>query len=861
LFKPEILAPAGSPESFAAALNAGADAVYLGMNVFNARMKAANFNLDNIAGYIRQAHLFGMRVFITLNTLLFADELPKALDMVERLWELGADAFILQDLGLATKIKELNSEIVIHASTQMGINNLEGALVLERLGFSRVILARETPISEIKRIHAGCSLQIECFVHGALCVAYSGNCYFSSLVTGNSGNRGECLQFCRRKYVSNGESGYFLSAKDICLVNHIEELKNAGVTSFKIEGRLRSPAYVASAVKLYKKAIEPDYRFLESHLNEVKQSFNRGNYSCGYFGTESGIIDNRLQGHLGLEVGVVERVITENSLVRRVGSSGVPLHGGVKPASAHTASLRPQANCTAIIKSAHQFLAADGVKFVRDGYEIGGMGCGTFKNVRENTYEVKTKTKLECGDKVQLTLNSSAETATSKARRLLDISGEFWGYGNKCLKLKLKAGEVQVVLESDIRAGMAINAPTTEEQIREKLTKLNETDFSLSNLKINLQDNVFIPASALNNLRRDAVARLVLEAHLQYLKSREKGRQVSVEINQLNLNDNNTQDNRVSLSNLNDTRSLIDISQLTIGDNSVMDSSHIVNLEARDDGSVNLADTNPSSSNPIALKIDSESKLSSTELNKVQILIFNPCEYSHKAFEQFFSALAPLKFKGSVYLDMPIIVDENVIATINEYIAKYKLGVFANNYYAIELANRLGVKLMLGFNLNILNAYSLKGINNISKVSSYCYSAELSLISIRNDFSMMQAGFVYAYGNFPLMYLKHCPLKENFGRKCSSCGGMSKLVYTDERGEEFVLKRNKIGACSFELLNGHAINLLDKIQELKGLGLMLDLTNVSAAEAKDVITAFVENRSELLPKQKYTHGLLFRKVK
>ena len=765
--KIEILSPAGSVEAFEAAIAAGADAVYLGLDSFNARMKAKNFNRQNIAKVIKRAHIFGMRVFVTLNTLLSSAEQTQALDLVKEVWQAGADAFILQDIGLASRIKEADSNIVIHASTQMGINNLEGALALEGLGFSRIILARETPIAEIKRIRKGCNVQLEYFVHGALCVAYSGNCYFSSLITGNSGNRGECLQFCRRKYTDGKNEGYLLSAKDICLTDHISELASAGITSFKIEGRLRSPAYVYNTVTLYKQALTSD-KNLTTKLNKVKQAFNRGDFSNGYLTKADSLIDSRIQGHMGLKVGEVRDVV-----------QGV-----------------------AKIRSTHEFALADGVKFIRDGQEIGGMGCSGFRQVSNGVYELKTKLPLKAGDGVFITLNSNMEQGVGKLKPTLPVKAEFWGYAGKALKLKLTADTTSVVVESDTTASVAQNTPTTEEQVTQKLNKLNDTDFSFVSLKTNLQDNVFIPASAINNLRRDAIQKLGDQISVNYINKRELGKPNTTKPTKLN-----------------------------------------------------------ASARGLVLMLDDHKKLGCIDLSKINTIVFSPAEYTQDKTNAFMLALGASNYAGDIYLDCPIIASGTEIKLLTDIITTHKLDVFANNYYAIQLAKQLKTKLMLGFNMNIFNQMSLEAINNIYPISAYCYSVELSVNAIGQSFEGAPCGAVYAYGNFPLMYLKHCPKKEHLGTNCNMCKEFKQLEYIDERKENFIIRRKQSASCFFELLNGHAINVLDKVAQLKQKALFLDLTLVATTEAGGVVRAFSENLKGLLPNQKYTNGLLFRGVK
>ena len=379
--KLEILAPAGNMQSFYSAINNGADAIYLGLKDFNARGNVENFSLEDLQKVVDYAHLFDVKIYLTLNILVKTSEMADVLKTVEKTYEIGVDAFILQDLGLATLIKKFFPEAVLHASTQMGIHNLEGAKFIEKFGFKRVVLSRETPISEIKRIRSGTNLEIEYFVQGALCVSFSGNCYLCSLLTNNSGNRGKCQQFCRLPYnleLNNQQKkGYFLSAKDFCMIDKLKELAEAGVISFKIEGRARRPAYVAQSVKTYKKAIENHFSFTEGDVFDLKKVFNRGDYCQGYFNDEKIIYPN-IQGHKGIKIGKVD---------------------GVK---------RGKRFNEILIKSSNKIAKGDGLKFILNNKEI--CSIGVFDVWEENgRYIITTTTDVIIGSEVYLTLDSENE--------------------------------------------------------------------------------------------------------------------------------------------------------------------------------------------------------------------------------------------------------------------------------------------------------------------------------------------------------------------------------------------------------------------------------------------------------------------
>ena len=285
----KILSPAGDMESLKMAVFNGADEVYLGIKDFNAR-NIEGFSLSTLKEAVEFAHVFNVKVNLTVNILFNDDEMQSALDLVVDAYNLGVDSFIIQDVGLASLIHENYPQIEMHASTQMGIHNLEGVRFVESLGFKRVVLSRETPLHEIKRIRDNSNIEIEYFCQGALCVAFSGNCYLSSYLHDASGNRGKCKQLCRLPYsfrYNNKEikNGYLLSAKDFNMLENLKDLERAGVDVLKIEGRARRPYYVGVATRVYKQALNGN----KYDIEELKLAFNRG-YTAGYFNGNGGII-------------------------------------------------------------------------------------------------------------------------------------------------------------------------------------------------------------------------------------------------------------------------------------------------------------------------------------------------------------------------------------------------------------------------------------------------------------------------------------------------------------------------------------------------------------------------------------------
>lgn len=285
----ELLSPAGEYDSFLGAVNAGADAVYLAGNMYGARANAVNFSEDEIIKALKYAHLFGKKIYLTVNTLTKDEELEKLYDFIRPLYLSGLDACIVQDMGVFTYLKECFPSMDIHISTQAVVTSPDGALFYKNLGASRVVLARELTLPEIEDINKT-GIETECFIHGAMCYSYSGACLFSSFLGGNSGNRGRCKGPCRQPYTISGKEDYILSLKDMCTIDILDRLVKSGISSFKIEGRLKSPSYSAGVTSVYRKYIDkilenPDkpYEVDGKDINLLKNLYSRSGSGNGYY--------------------------------------------------------------------------------------------------------------------------------------------------------------------------------------------------------------------------------------------------------------------------------------------------------------------------------------------------------------------------------------------------------------------------------------------------------------------------------------------------------------------------------------------------------------------------------------------------
>ena len=318
----ELLAPAGSMEALRAAVCNGADAVYLGADTFNARMNARNFSAADLQEAVVYCHVRGVKVHLTLNTLVLDREMPRAAGLIRLAASCGVDAFIVQDLGVVSLCRQLAPDVPIHASTQMSIHSLEGVMEAAALGCSRVVLARELPAEEIAHICKKSPVEIEVFVHGALCMCYSGQCYLSSVIGRRSGNRGQCAQPCRLPYgYGRFESTrYPLSLKDNCLAGELDELRRMGVASIKIEGRMKRPEYVAIVTRAYRTVLNGG-KLMPSDLQELETAFSRQGFTDGYFRGQTGsdMFGRRQEGEDTADLFASARATYEQGEPQRIG--------------------------------------------------------------------------------------------------------------------------------------------------------------------------------------------------------------------------------------------------------------------------------------------------------------------------------------------------------------------------------------------------------------------------------------------------------------------------------------------------------------------------------------------------------------
>lgn len=518
--KVELLAPAGNMQSLKAAICAGADAIYLAGTNFGARAYAANFNDDEIKEAIDLAHLYDVKIYVTINTLIKDNEIHAVLTYINYIYELGVDAIIIQDLGLYTLIKANFSDLEIHASTQMHIHNKEGLEIIKKLGFQRAVIARETPINKIRELYDN-ELELEVFVHGALCVSYSGLCLFSSLKNNRSGNRGECAQHCRMKYslydndiqINNKEHEYLLSTKDLFTLDNIKELLDAKVSSLKIEGRMKRSEYVYYVVHLYRKYIDAyyankDMSVLEEEIVELKKLYNR-DFTGGFlFNNDSGnLINNYRANHQGIVIGKVSRVFTDKVEISL--SDVLRQNDGIRV-------LNSKCDQGCIVN----MLEVDGL-LVNTAYNNDSVIIHNTLDVKVNDVVVKTTDSYQI-NKLNNCINDNI--------RKIKIKAKFVAKENCVMKLILTYNQMTVCVESEDKILVANKVATDKIRVMEQLNKIKDTCYLYDIIELDMDDNLFIPIKSLNELRRKAVIELN-EQRIHSYRRKSKKLKLSVDSN------------------------------------------------------------------------------------------------------------------------------------------------------------------------------------------------------------------------------------------------------------------------------------------------------------------------------------------
>lgn len=788
--KPELLAPAGSFDCLKAAVQNGADAVYLGLKQGSARMGADNFSLSELKEAVSYAHVHEVRVYLAINTLMFDNELDFAYQMAKEADSIGVDALILQDLGLAKKILEnkVSFGCEIHASTQMSVYNTEGVKMLKNLGFDRCITARELSLTEIKDLCDSNIMEVEVFCHGALCISLSGQCLLSSFIGGRSGNRGTCAQPCRKKYslCKNGKespAAYRISPADFAALPHIEELITAGVHSLKIEGRLKSPAYVAAVTRSYREAIDSFFDGktfdISKNIRNMQLLFGRGDFTSGYLKGKLPFKDItfRSAGRIGLPIGTLTSKPTKLPSPKNL------------PANLSRFSIEAK------LESSTEISAGDGITvyaLVNNEQKI--ICGGTVNSVNKN----KAKTQIIAVGKMSkencdnsplvLTLTDDAklreniETITKAENKRTPVFMRFKGITDDFPTLELfdNLGNKSFAKGSETLQN-ALKAATTKEDVKKQLSKLGDTSFYASEIEIQLDENIFVPVSVLNSMRRECVAELI----------KLKTARISTNKNEISTFSNIKKLSSKSMSGgisvfFYKTESFLDFSAENLPDilrpykNEELTCYIPMNVFYRD----------MQNSDILARTLE---KIDTVKNPKMKIIATFPFISLGKALE---------KSKN------------NIQYIFENYLGKYIDGFMCENIGDFELLKNTNAFVCTDYSLNISNRESLTVLDNFG-ISRATLSAELNTSDMETFYHSGINQEIVVGGPIILMRSRHCYIDENdCNGKCAKC---TKASYSlkDSFGCEFPILPQKDDCCSILLSHKNLSYTKEEIKKLR----------------------------------------------
>ncbi|MBQ2937927.1 MAG: U32 family peptidase [Clostridia bacterium] len=712
----DLLSPVGNFECLKAAVQNGANSVYFGADLFSARAYASNFSLDELEKAIIYAKTRGVKTNLTLNTLIKDEEFNDAFELAKKAYEFGIDAIIVQDLGLAKQLIKHFPDLDIHASTQMSIHNLQGVLKLQELGFKRVVLSRELSINEIEYICNNSNIEIECFIHGALCISYSGQCLFSSMIGGRSGNRGKCAQPCRLPYelLENNkkiDQGHLLSTRDLFGLDFIPDLINSGVTCLKIEGRMKNPEYVATVTRIYRKYIDlaessKKYIIDENDRKILLQAFNRGMSSTGHFLNDPNrnLIFKDKPNNMGLFLGKVEKYNkTKGYITVKINE---PIEIG------DTISLEKETGTYTI---SELMLKDKNIKETSVGQTITiGRMKGNI-NLGDKIFKISSKKQ-----------NLLASESIKSENRKISLNCKVIIKNDTPVQLQVtSANNLDIYLGlnincvSDIIPENAKSKPLEKERVLSQINKTKNSLYEFKNIDIELDDNLFLPKiSTLNELRRNAL-------ELAY---------------------------NFAVNNIRRTCSKSDINLLEKSFNTQTIESKNKEITVL----LNILDMN----------------LDYTKLNGINN-IYIPLKYFLNS--KYENILYDLQDKFTLYIYMPTIIKANYsnlfYNNIENSIKKYKIkGFIISNISNLELLNDIlndkqyNFELIANYTFNIFNTYSINELKNLN-IDRFTISPESNKETITNlcTNSSIKTELI-VYGNTPLMNMSYCLLGQS--NKC-----------------------------------------------------------------------------------------------
>lgn len=829
--KIEILSPAGSFDSFRAAILSGADAVYAGGNRFGARAFAENFSEQELLEAIDYVHLHGKRFYLTVNTLIKEQEFPELRRYLEPLYRGGLDAAIVQDIGVVSFIRDYFPELEIHASTQMTITGTPGARFLQNQGITRVVPARELSLEEVRHMKAETGMEIECFVHGALCYCYSGQCLMSSMIGGRSGNRGQCAQPCRLPYTAEESKGYLLSMKDICTLDLIPDFIEAGIDSFKIEGRMKKPEYVAGVTSMYRKYTDiylkngrKGYKVASEDKEQLMDLFNRGGFHAGYYFRKNGrdMITTKRPNHAG-----VAAVMTISQKGREISGKALTdlYRGDVIELSGQKGNYtfgRDYPKGSVITLPAPKRYRSEAGKIfyrIRSSRLVEQFSSlEQFGKIKEKIYGIL---KLSVGKPATLTVWNDNGNSDTSENNMNDPEAENQGKN---------VNRTTVTVFSEIPAVRAEKSPLDPERVRRQIEKTGNTDFEFENLEILIEGEVFLPMHQFNELRRKALEALEKKICFRYHRCLQERMTTSEEQKSCRQNHGCPKEQYQSTDSHEDSIEKCFEAEIPVTKLSVL---------AETESQMNVC-------------------LDFPEISR----IYADCGMNSELFCSSSARELCNKFRSrgtEVFLAMPHIFREQTQKRYEQYIQDGMFsefdGMLVRNYESIQFLKEHGYsgKRIIDSSLYTLNRRACL-FWETNGADGYTLPFELNRQEIERV-EGIKAELVL-YGHIPVMISAQCVVNTIKG-----CKKAEQLIYlTDRTGSHFPV-RNRCSDCYNVIYNTVSLCLFSEkeaVEKIKCGRYRIQFTVEDSEETKEILTqfrnVFLENKKFMPESGQFTRG-------